>query len=191
MGLDAAIGNDEAAPVGQRQDVVRADAAGPELADALRPLAAEVVDADHAAVRDVIVFRRIGQAAIGRKGAMAVEVPARHCFEHDRRALTFHIEADGEGAGATGKGEAAPAERADRNIMAAAGKRDHLSVDAIEPGYDDAVAAVGLAPRGGEERVVRDAGFAGTQPLRPEGQCRQRSTASDKQGPSVNRRPEH
>ena len=61
VGLDAAVGDRERLAVGQQDHLVRADAVGRELADALVAVG-RVVDAEHAGARVVVVLRRIEQA---------------------------------------------------------------------------------------------------------------------------------
>ncbi len=83
MRLDAAIGNDQHAPVVGDRHVVRADAVGLELADAGKAVG-RVIEADHAAVGVEVVLAGIEEPAIRREGAVAIEVAALGGGDDDR-----------------------------------------------------------------------------------------------------------
>ena len=87
--LDPAVGDGQRLAVGEQDRLVRTDAIGRELADAL-VAAGGVVDADEAGARLVVVLRGVEQPAVARERAVAVEVPVgrrreQHRLARDRR----------------------------------------------------------------------------------------------------------
>ena len=70
-----------------------------------------VIDADHAAIAGEIVLRRIKQPTIGRKAAMAVEMPPLDRGDDDRLNAVIRRKDHRIGAGPPGKGDRAVGDR--------------------------------------------------------------------------------
>ena len=154
VGLDAAVGDRERLAVGEQDHLVRADAVGRELADAL-VAAGRVVDAEHAGARVVVVLGRIEQARVRREHAVAVEVPVRRRREQHRLARAVHVEGERERSRAPREHDRLAAPRRIGDVVAAPLQR-HLAHDrAVEAQDHHGVAAV-RALAGGDEIACRD-----------------------------------
>ena len=118
MRLDAAIGDGQRLAVRAKQQFVRADAMGRELADAAEPVR-RVVDADHAGGIVEVVLGRIEQRAVRRKHAVAVEMPALDAGDRDRLCLAGMVEDHGKRARLTREHHRAARYRIEGDVVAA------------------------------------------------------------------------
>ena len=191
--FDAAVGDGERLAVGEQDHLVRADAVGRHLADAL-VAAGRVVDADEAGARLVVVLGGVQQPAVAREDAVTVEVAVGRRREQHRLAAVLDVEGKRERSGPAGEHHRLAAGAVERDVVAAPFERQLAQHGAVERQHHDRIRSVGTAAGGHQiagfdarsRAVVEHAGKRARSARRREGERR-----ADQEMPPVNRHRAH
>lgn len=152
MRLDAAIGDGNRPAVAEQQKLVRTHAIGRELANALE-FRTRVIDADHAGGIVEIVLGGVEQRTVGRKHAVAEEMPTTDAGNGQRLVAAGMVEHNRESAGLPGKDHRALRQRIECDVVTAGGQVDGMQHLAGLGQDRRAIAAVALDESGGEDGV--------------------------------------
>ena len=180
-------------PSAQQDHLVRADAVGRHLADAL-VAAGRVVDADEAGARLVVVLGGVEQPAVARKYAVTVEVAVGGRREQHRLAAVLDVEGERERPGTAGEHDRLAAGAVERDVVAAPFERQLAQHGAVERQHHDRIGSVGAAAGGDQiaginarfRAVVEHAGERARSARRREGERR-----ADQEMPPINRHRAH
>ncbi len=166
MGLDAAIGDRQRAPVRHQEQFVRIHAVRVEFADATEAVG-RIVDADQTARGLEIVLGRVKKPSVRGKDAMAEKMSPGRGLEGHRFGAPVEVEHDGEVPRPPREGDRAPRRPVAGDVVAAIGQGDarvNRAVAADKRDPEPAVAVLvgrregGLSARPGKRTRRADPG---------------------------------
>ena len=190
---DASVRDHQRLAVGQQGELVRADPVGRELAGT--PVAfVGYVDPDHALPFREVVLARVEQAAVGRVGAVAVEVPVRGGTDVGERAPSDEVDREGEGPGPAREADRHRPVRVERERVSPRRQRQIEAQCAARIESADAAVAGHVRPRGEVHPIPGRSGRGtghehGTRSARD--QAKQRSAVNPHWPPDRSRRIRH
>ena len=181
VGRDAAVGDDQGLAAGEQRNLVRADAMGRKLAQALVP-ALHVVDADDAALALEVVLGGVEQPPVQAEDAVPIEMSVDRRFYASGDGAQHEVQNQGEAAGAPGEMHGSASVGAHSERMAPRRQRQIEERSAVLSKAADPVAAgdVGVGTeieRGAGRGGLRAEQYGWDRPGDPTGEQQKRVSA--------------